>query len=231
MLEQFRGRLTYANVMSTIAVFAVLTTGGAYAASKIGPKDIAKNAVRGKHIKGKQIRTRHIADGAVTARKLAGGIALKGERGPIGLTGERGPTGLPGEPGGGEAAGNVAGDKQASTFATASGSPVGAPDGPSVTVDIPQDAIAVVYATANIDATGSDAGTCTMFVNVPGVGPVQVAARAAGSPSMLLHGNPQFRQPSPGIGTFEMRYQVNSTDGDDVCAFSSRGLWVEVIAG
>ena len=43
--------LTYANVMSTIAVFGVLAGGGAYAASKIGSSDIAENAIRGKHIK------------------------------------------------------------------------------------------------------------------------------------------------------------------------------------
>lgn len=54
--ENVRARLTYANVMSTIAVFGVLAGGGAYAASKIGSSDIAKNAVRSKHVKKKAIK-------------------------------------------------------------------------------------------------------------------------------------------------------------------------------
>ena len=65
-------RLTYANVMATIAVFGLLAGGGAYAASKIGASDIAKNAVRSKHIKKNAVKTPKIADGAVTAPKLAG---------------------------------------------------------------------------------------------------------------------------------------------------------------
>jgi hypothetical protein len=56
MLKRLRLRLTYANVMSTIAAFAALATGGAYAAGEIGPNDIAKNAVRAKHIKANAVR-------------------------------------------------------------------------------------------------------------------------------------------------------------------------------
>ena len=69
-------RLTYANVMATIAVFGVLAGGGAYAASKIGPKDLAKNAVRSKHIKKNAIKTPKIADRAVTKGKLGEDIEL-----------------------------------------------------------------------------------------------------------------------------------------------------------
>ena len=77
-----RPTLTYANVMSTFAVFGVLAGGGAYAASKIGPKDIAKNAVRAKHIKKGQVKAKHVARGAVTEAKLADGVeGLQGPRG------------------------------------------------------------------------------------------------------------------------------------------------------
>ena len=58
---RIRERLSYANVMATVAVFGVLAGGGAYAASKIGPKDIAKNAVRSKHIKNGQVRAADLA--------------------------------------------------------------------------------------------------------------------------------------------------------------------------
>jgi hypothetical protein len=74
-MNRLRPRLTYANVMSTIAVFAVLG-GGAYAASKIGPKDIRKGAVRSKAIK----------KNAVTAEKIAGGV-LGGPAPPNGPAG------------------------------------------------------------------------------------------------------------------------------------------------
>jgi hypothetical protein len=63
-------RLSYANVMATIAAFAVLAGGGAYAATKIGASDIAKNAVRSKHIKSNAVHTQEIANGAVTVAKL-----------------------------------------------------------------------------------------------------------------------------------------------------------------
>ena len=48
-MERIRSGLTYANVISTIAVFAVLG-GGAWAAARIGPNDIKRNAVRSRHI-------------------------------------------------------------------------------------------------------------------------------------------------------------------------------------
>lgn len=66
-----RMRLSYANVMSTIAVFGVLAGGGAYAASKIGAGAIKKNAVLSKHIKKGAVKTPELADGAVTAAKVA----------------------------------------------------------------------------------------------------------------------------------------------------------------
>lgn len=78
-----RGRLSYANVMATIAVFGVIAGGGAYAASKIGADDIAKNAVRAKHIKKGAVKKGKIADGAVSTAKLAGkarGVAVAGAR-------------------------------------------------------------------------------------------------------------------------------------------------------
>jgi hypothetical protein len=60
--------LTYANVMSTIAVFGVLAGGGAYAASKIGSKDIKRNAVTGKHIKRGAVKGKHVKERTLDAR-------------------------------------------------------------------------------------------------------------------------------------------------------------------
>jgi hypothetical protein len=61
MWEKAASKLTYANVLSTIAVLSILGTGSAYAAAQIGAGDIKRNAVRSKHVKknaleGKDVR-------------------------------------------------------------------------------------------------------------------------------------------------------------------------------
>jgi hypothetical protein len=78
MLDRNRHRLTYANVMATIAVFGVLAGGGAYAASKIGPSDIARNAVRSKHIKDSQVKRRDIAAKLIEGLVSGPGSVLAG---------------------------------------------------------------------------------------------------------------------------------------------------------
>ena len=82
-MQQIRKRLTYANVMSSLAVFLVLGGGVAYAAEKIGSNELENSAVttakiqrsadtRSK-IKAKAINTAKIAKGAVTYARLADG--------------------------------------------------------------------------------------------------------------------------------------------------------------
>ena len=66
-------RPRYADVVATLALIIALG-GGAYAATKVGSKDIKRNAVRAKHIKAKQVRAKHLRDGSVTAPKLAPGL-------------------------------------------------------------------------------------------------------------------------------------------------------------
>ncbi|MFN8161522.1 MAG: hypothetical protein U0R52_10840 [Solirubrobacterales bacterium] len=66
MRQRLRSHLTYANVMVTILAFVVLG-GVAWAAAKVGPRDIQSNAVH----------TRHINNGAVRATKLARIIKVK----------------------------------------------------------------------------------------------------------------------------------------------------------
>jgi hypothetical protein len=76
-----RKKLTYSNVMSSIAVFLVLSGGVAYAAKKIGSHQlksnsvttakIKKNAVTTAKIKNGAISTGKIKDGAISAAKIA----------------------------------------------------------------------------------------------------------------------------------------------------------------
>jgi len=82
-LRQIRKRLTYSNVMSSLAVFLVLGGASAYAAKKIGSHDlkansvttakIKKNAVTTKKIKKNAIVSAKIKNGAVTTAKLGDG--------------------------------------------------------------------------------------------------------------------------------------------------------------
>src|ERR1700761_2005482 len=73
-----RKRLTYANVMSTIAVFLVVAGGSAPAANHlgkntVGSKQLKKEAVTAAKIKNSAVSGGKIANGAITSSKLGGG--------------------------------------------------------------------------------------------------------------------------------------------------------------
>lgn len=80
-MKQIRQRLTYANVMSSIAVFFVLGGATAFAATKIGANElkansvltgkIVKEAVTAGKIKNSAVTTGKLANAAVTSDKLA----------------------------------------------------------------------------------------------------------------------------------------------------------------
>jgi hypothetical protein len=72
-VKRISERLTYANVMATIAVFLVLGGATAYAAlgrNSVGSKQLKKNAVTAAKIKKNAITTAKIRNRAVTAAKL-----------------------------------------------------------------------------------------------------------------------------------------------------------------
>lgn len=77
MLRTLRAHLSYANVMSTIAVFIVLG-GGAYAATKLPNNSVG---------------TKQIKNGAVTKKKLAKGVLTTGAKGDTGAPGAKGDKG------------------------------------------------------------------------------------------------------------------------------------------
>lgn len=92
-MKQIRKRLTYANVMSSIAVFLVLGGATAIAAG------LAKNSVGSKQLKKNAVTTAKIKKGAVTGAKVKPG-SLKASNfaagqlpaGPKGDRGEAGPS-------------------------------------------------------------------------------------------------------------------------------------------
>jgi len=87
-MMRLRSKLTYANVVATLALFLVIGGGGAFAAGRL----LAKNSVGSKQIKMNAVTTAKIKNGAVTASKLDGSATTA-------LTGPQGPKGDPGAPG------------------------------------------------------------------------------------------------------------------------------------
>jgi hypothetical protein len=67
-VKQIRKRLTYANVMSSLAVFLVVGGASAFAASHLG-----KNSVGTKQLKANAVTTAKIKKEAVTAKKIKKG--------------------------------------------------------------------------------------------------------------------------------------------------------------
>jgi hypothetical protein len=97
-VHRLRNKLTYANVIATIALFAALG-GGAYAAGTINGKSIVDHSITGKDIKARSI--------PLTAlKKIPQGAA--GPAGPAGVAGPVGPAGPAGAPGTARAYGETA---------------------------------------------------------------------------------------------------------------------------
>jgi hypothetical protein len=92
-LKQIRKRVTYANVMSSIAVFLVLGGGAAFAAglakNSVGSKQLKKNAVTETKIKDGVVTSGKIANGAIVTAKLADGSVVTGKIVNAGVTSDK----------------------------------------------------------------------------------------------------------------------------------------------
>ena len=104
-MKSVRKRLTYANVMSSIAVFLVVAGGSAFAATQLG-----KNTVGAKQLKKEAVTLAKIAAAAKTSLQGATGPqGAQGKQGDKGATGPQGPKGDVGPstgPAGGALTGN-----------------------------------------------------------------------------------------------------------------------------
>jgi hypothetical protein len=77
-MKSLAEKLTYANVMSTIAVFLVLGGGAAFAATQlaknsVGTKQLKKNAVTTAKLKNNVVNGAKVADGSLTGTDVADG--------------------------------------------------------------------------------------------------------------------------------------------------------------
>src|ERR1700753_279536 len=99
-MKPLRRRLTYANVMSSIAVFLVVAGGTAFAASQLGKESAAT-----KQLKKEAVSLAKINAAAKKSLKGATGPAgakgATGAQGPKGDEGDKGDTGPSPGPGGG----------------------------------------------------------------------------------------------------------------------------------
>lgn len=97
MSGRLRSRLTYANVMATIAVFVALG-GSSYAAIAITGRDVEDGSLTGRDVRDGSLSAAELAPQAVTAarRGRRGRRGPRGSRGRRGRPGPAGPTGPPG---------------------------------------------------------------------------------------------------------------------------------------
>src|SRR5215217_3881452 len=89
MLRSLRDRLTYSNVMATVAVFVALG-GTSYAAITLPRNSVGTNQIRSNAVSSSKVKNRSLAarDLSVAARNF-----LRGQRGPRGERGPQGPRG------------------------------------------------------------------------------------------------------------------------------------------
>jgi hypothetical protein len=94
MLSRLRARLTYANVMATVAVFIALG-GSSYAAL-----NLPKNAVGAAQLKTGSVRASEVKNGSLGAGELTrkARASLRGQQGATGLQGPKGDKGDKGDP-------------------------------------------------------------------------------------------------------------------------------------
>jgi hypothetical protein len=83
-MTRVKKRLTYANVVSSIALFLVLGGATAFAAHQLG-----KHSVGTKQLKANAVTTAKIKKGAVTAAKIGTGAVGTGQLAKAGVTGEK----------------------------------------------------------------------------------------------------------------------------------------------
>ena len=92
MLAKFRSRLTYANVMATVAVFVALGgTSYAVATGSIDSRELKNNSVRSKDLRNNNVRSEDLRNGSLLATDFKAGQL------PAGPRGDTGPPGPPGE--------------------------------------------------------------------------------------------------------------------------------------
>ena len=85
-------RITYANVLSTVAVFVALG-GSAYAAAQLTGGDVKNGSLTGRDVKNNSIKSADVRNGQLRRRDFRNEALLRGSRGRRGPAGPQGPSG------------------------------------------------------------------------------------------------------------------------------------------
>ena len=240
-------RLTYANVMSTIAVFVALG-GASYAIVSI-----PKNSIGAKQVKNHSLGLSELTPAAI--RSLRGTAGPRGATGPVGPPGTNGTNGTNGTKGDTGPAGPnwvTSVVAQQENITTGAALPLGdptLPDGPSVTVTVPSSGLVELYARVHIENDANGNGTVGLFLDgalsqqacgtlghlldtltnaTPG--DYATAANTCGvrvDPAAILKSTPLVIATTPGTHTFKLVYGINHTGGaDTTIKFGDRRLAV-----
>jgi hypothetical protein len=86
-MSRIRSRLTYANVVATLALFLALTGGAVWAANKINGKQIKKNSIPGNRIKKKSVTNNQIKKKTIANSRIKPGTIQRGALAPGTLSG------------------------------------------------------------------------------------------------------------------------------------------------
>jgi hypothetical protein len=186
MLRKLRSRLSYANVISTLALVIAVGGGSAFAAQKIGSSDIryhavtgskiAKNAVTASKVRNSALSGLDLRDGSVTTADVANGSlrAIDFAAGQL-PKGDKGDKGDPGAP-----ATSLHGAVPATGV-------LASPRGITVA---PQGALADAVYTATF---GQDVNTCTVVATLAGADAGTVTAELNGDATAAAKRQVTFR--------------------------------------
>jgi hypothetical protein len=97
-MRSVRARLTYANVMATVAVFVALG-GSSYAALTVTGKNVKDSSLTGRDVKNGSLTTSDVKNSSLLATDFKSGQLPKGAQGASGSPGAPGSPGSPGAPG------------------------------------------------------------------------------------------------------------------------------------
>src|SRR3954469_7950210 len=97
-MSHLRGRLTYSNVVATLALFVALG-GSSYAAVTLTGRNIKDSSLTGRDVKDKSLTGRDVRNGSIEKEdldpslpaSLRGAQGLQGPQGPQGIQGPAGP--------------------------------------------------------------------------------------------------------------------------------------------
>jgi hypothetical protein len=211
LLSKLRTRLTYANVMATIAVFVALG-GSSYAALKI----------TGRNVRDSSLTTRDVKNRSLLGVDFKRGQLPAGQQGAQGPQGPQGPQGTPGPPG--AAASATSRDFKPGLIATASDTfePF---DGPSVTVQVPEGGAPVVLG-ASVEARNTAGGEAWAFVFEDGNGLNMRISEAGNSTTFVTKKGGGVTWASAGTHTYDLRYR---RQGSGTAEYRNRALAAAVL--